>query len=207
MHDDLIDAVTHVVGQGIAPKDKVCIGGGSYGGYTTLVGLTFTPEQFTCGVDIVGPSSLITLFENMPPYWRPMEAVLKVRVGDWTSGEGKKGLESRSPLFKADKIVRPLLIGQGANDPRVTQVESDQIVKAMQARKIPVSYILYSDEGHGFAREPNRLSFFAATEAFLSAHLGGKYQPATAEEFKGTTMKVLAGLKGVPGLSALVKSL
>ncbi len=207
MHDDLIDAVKWAVDSGIAPADKVCIGGGSYGGYATLIGLTFTPDTFACGVDIVGPSNLVTLFQNMPPYWRPMEAVLKVRVGDWTTPEGKKGLEARSALFKVDRIAKPLLIGQGANDPRVTQVEADQIVKAMQKKKIPVSYILYSDEGHGFYREPNRLSFYAATEAFLSAHLGGKYQPATADEFKGTTMKVLAGAKGVPGLPALVNEL
>jgi len=207
MHDDLLDAVAWAVAQGITPRDKVCIGGGSYGGYATLIGLTFTPEVFACGVDIVGPSSLVTLFENMPPYWKPMEAVLKARVGDWTSAEGKKFLESRSALFKADEIVRPLLIGQGANDPRVTQVESDQLVKAMQARGIPVTYVLFPDEGHGFARTPNRMVFFAAAEAFLSAHLGGVYQPAGAEEFKGTTMKVLAGDRGVPGLPGLIEQL
>jgi len=207
MHDDLIDSVNWAVAQGIAQKDKVCIMGGSYGGYATLVGLTFTPDTFACGVDIVGPSNILTLLASIPPYWKPMQDVFKTRVGDWTTPEGKKMLLDRSPLTHVDAIKAPLLIGQGANDPRVKQAEADQIVHAMKAKKIPVSYILFPDEGHGFARVPNKLAFFAAAEAFLSAHLGGQYEPATAEQLKGTTMKVPDGAYGIPGFPALMSSM
>ncbi len=199
MHDDLIDAVNWAVAQGVAQKDKICIAGGSYGGYATLVGLTMTPDVFACGVDIVGPSSIITLLKSIPPYWKPMIDMFKVRVGDWTTPEGKKDLESRSPLNHVDKIKKPLLIGQGANDPRVKQAESDQIVKAMQAKNIPVSYVLFPDEGHGFARTENSQAFFAVAEAFLSKHLGGKYQPTTKAGLKRSTMQIKAGKSGIPG--------
>ncbi len=207
MHDDLIDSVNWAVAQGIAQKDKVCIMGGSYGGYATLVGLTFTPDVFACGVNIVGPSNILTLLASIPPYWKPMQDVFKTRVGDWTTPEGKKMLIDRSPLTHVNAIKAPLLIGQGANDPRVKQAEADQIVNAMQAKKIPVSYILFPDEGHGFARVPNKLAFFAAAEAFLSAHLGGQYEPATAAQLKGTTMKVEDGVYGIPGFPALMSDL
>ncbi len=207
MHDDLIDSVNWAVAQGIAQKDKVCIMGGSYGGYATLVGLTFTPDTFACGVDIVGPSNILTLLASIPAYWKPMQDVFKTRVGDWTTPEGKKMLLDRSPLSHVDAIKAPLLIGQGANDPRVKQAEADQIVAAMKQKKIPVSYILFPDEGHGFAREPNRLAFFAAAEAFLSAHIGGQYEPATADQLKGTTMKVEDGVYGIPGFPALMQTL
>lgn len=205
MHDDLIDSVNWAVKNKIAAKDKVCIAGGSYGGYATLVGLTFTPDVFACGVDIVGPSNIVTLLEAIPPYWKPMQDLFKTRVGDWTTAEGKAKLLAQSPLTHVDKIVKPLLIGQGANDPRVKKAESDQIVAAMKARKIPVSYVLFPDEGHGFRREPNRLAFFAAMEAFLSAHLGGVYQPVSAEEIKGSSVKVPSGVHGIPGFPAVVK--
>jgi dipeptidyl aminopeptidase/acylaminoacyl peptidase len=207
MHNDLLDSVDWAVKEGIAQSDKICIMGGSYGGYATLVGLTFTPEKFACGVDIVGPSRIITLLESIPAYWKPMQNIFKTRVGDWTTPEGRTKLDEASPLTRVDAIVRPLLIGQGANDPRVKQAEADQIVKAMQERDIPVSYVLFPDEGHGFARPPNSLAFWAATEAFLSAHLGGKYQPAEATEFEGTTMKVPSGVYGIPGFKALVESM
>ncbi len=152
MHDDLIDAVDWAIADKIADPKRVAIAGGSYGGYATLVGLTFTPGKFACGVDIVGPSNLLTLLSTIPPYWAPAMQMFKDRVGDPTTEEGKKLLNERSPLNLADKIERPLLIGQGANDPRVKKAESDQIVQAMEAKKIPVTYILFPDEGHGFAR-------------------------------------------------------
>jgi len=152
MHDDLLDAVKWAVDEGVADKDKVAIMGGSYGGYATLVGMTYTPDVFAAGVDIVGPSSLVTLLQNIPPYWAPFMPVMKVRVGDVDTEEGRAALLKRSPLELVDKIKKPLLIGQGANDPRVTQLEADQIVKAMQEHNIPVTYVLYPDEGHGFAR-------------------------------------------------------
>jgi dipeptidyl aminopeptidase/acylaminoacyl peptidase len=199
MHDDLIDAVEWAVDEGIAQKDKVCIMGGSYGGYATLVGLTFTPDVFTCGVDIVGPSSLVTLLENVPPYWIPFMPVMKVRVGDVDTEEGRAELLKRSPLRLVDKIKKPLLIGQGANDPRVKQLEADQIVKAMQDKRIPVTYVLYPDEGHGFLLEENRMSFNAVAEAFLAEHLGGRYEPI-GDDFEDSSIHIPAGADQVPGV-------
>jgi dipeptidyl aminopeptidase/acylaminoacyl peptidase len=174
--------------------------GGSYGGYATLVGLTFTPEQFVCGVDIVGPSNLNTLLETVPPYWKPMFRLFSTRVGDPTTEEGKALLKARSPLTYADRIQRPLLIAQGANDPRVKQAESDQIIEAMQAKDIPVTYALYPDEGHGFARPENWLSFTAVTEAFLSDVLGGGCEPV-GDDFAGSSITVPVGAALVPGLA------
>jgi dipeptidyl aminopeptidase/acylaminoacyl peptidase len=199
MHDDLLDAVSWAVEKGIALEDKVAIMGGSYGGYATLWGLAATPEIFACGVDIVGPSNLITLAENIPPYWAPLAPMLTQRMGDWTTEEGREFLLSRSPLQHVDRIQRPLLIGQGANDPRVKQQESDQIVQAMQAKGIPVTYVLYPDEGHGFARPENNLSFFAVAEAFLAEHLGGRYEPV-GDDFQGASITVPEGAALVPGL-------
>jgi len=199
MHDDLIDAVNWAVDNGIAQKDKIAIMGGSYGGYATLVGMTFTPDVFACGVDIVGPSSLVTLLENIPPYWAPFMPVMKIRVGDVETEEGRTALLERSPLTLVDKIKKPLLIGQGANDPRVTQLEADQIVEAMQKKNIPVTYVLYPDEGHGFALERNRMSFNAVTEAFLSEHLSGEFEPV-GDDFEESSIHVPAGADQVPGL-------
>jgi dipeptidyl aminopeptidase/acylaminoacyl peptidase len=199
MHDDLIDAVNWAVDEKIADKEKIAIMGGSYGGYATLVGLTFTPDEFACGVDIVGPSNLQTLLETIPPYWTPMLNMLTTRVGDHRTVEGRKLLKERSPLTYVDKIKKPLLIGQGANDPRVKQTESDQIVKALQGKNIPVTYVLYPDEGHGFARPENRLSFNAVAEIFLSQILGGRSEPI-GNDFKNSSITVPNGLEYVPTL-------
>ncbi|NES77624.1 MULTISPECIES: S9 family peptidase [unclassified Okeania] len=175
MHDDLIDGVNWLVEKGIADKDKIAIMGGSYGGYATLVGLTFTPEVFAAGVDIVGPSNLITLMQTIPPYWEPLKKVFFHRVGNLETEA--EFLQSRSPLFFVDKIEKPLLIGQGANDPRVKESESTQIVKAMEDAGKPIEYVLYKDEGHGFARPENRLHFYAIAEEFLAKYLGGIFEP------------------------------
>ena len=199
MHDDLIDAVNWTVDQKIADKNKVAIMGGSYGGYATLVGLTFTPDFFACGVDIVGPSNLVTLLETIPPYWTPMINMFTSRVGDFRTEEGKKYLLSRSPITYVDSIKKPLLIGQGANDPRVNQAEADQIVKAMQAKNIPVTYVLFPDEGHGFARPENRMSFNAVAEIFLSQFLGGRSEPI-GDDFKNSSITVPTGAQYVPTL-------
>ncbi len=199
MHNDLIDGVDWAIREKIAQPEKVAIYGGSYGGYATLVGLTFTPEKFACGVDIVGPSNIVTLLKTIPPYWAPAIQMFKDRVGDFTTEEGKKFLVERSPLTYVDRIKRPLLIAQGAKDPRVKQSESDQIVKAMQAHKIPVTYVLFSDEGHGFARPANSLAFNAVSEAFLARHLGGRYESIGAA-FQGSTIQVDVGAEDVPGL-------
>ena len=180
MHDDLIDGVNWLVEKGIANKDEIAIMGGSYGGYSTLVGLTFTPEVFAAGVDIVGPSNLITLMETIPPYWKPLKRVFSHRMGDIETEP--EFLRSRSPLFFVDKIQKPLLIGQGANDPRVKESESEQIVQAMKDAGKPVEYVLYEDEGHGFARPENRLHFYAIAEEFLAKYLGGKFEPAGSIE-------------------------
>jgi len=204
MHDDLLDAVAWAEKEKIADRDKVAIMGGSYGGYATLVGLTFTPEEFACGVDIVGPSSIVTLLNTIPPYWAPAIQQFKDRVGDHTTEEGRKFLDERSPLHRVSAIKRPLLIGQGANDPRVKQSEADQIVAAMEEKNIPVTYVLYPDEGHGFARPENRLSFFAVTEAFLAENLGGRYEPV-GDAFSNSTIEVPHGAADVPGLSEALK--
>lgn len=175
MHDDLIDGVNWLVEQGIADQDKIAIMGGSYGGYATLAGLTFTPEVFAAGVDIVGPSNLMTLMQTIPPYWEPLKKQFFYRVGNLETEQ--EFLKSRSPLFFVDKITKPLLIGQGANDPRVKESESEQIVKAMEDAGKPVKYVLYTDEGHGFARPENRLHFYAIAEEFLAEYLGGRFEP------------------------------
>jgi len=180
MHDDLIDGKNWAVQQGYADPKKICIYGGSYGGYATLVGVTFTPDDFTCGVDIVGPSNIVTLIASIPPYWAPLKAVFDKRVGHIE--KDKEFLESRSPLFKAGQIKVPLLIAQGANDPRVKQAESDQIVAAMRKNNKPVEYIVFPDEGHGFARPENRLKFYAAAEAFLGKYLSGRVEPPSDGE-------------------------
>ena len=205
MHDDLIDAVQWAVREGIVDKAKVAILGGSYGGYAALVGLTFTPDVFACGVDIVGPSNLVTLLNTIPPYWEPGIAMFTTRVGDHRTEAGRQFLESRSPLTFVERIQRPLLIGQGANDPRVKQSEADQIVTAMQRRGIPVIYVLYPDEGHGFARPENSRSFNAVVEAFLSRYLGGRVEPV-GRDFEGSTITVPMGGENVPGLPAALEA-
>jgi dipeptidyl aminopeptidase/acylaminoacyl peptidase len=203
MHDDLIDAVQWAVKNRITDADKVAIMGGSYGGYATLAGLTFTPEAFACGVDIVGPSNLATLLKTIPPYWEAGKAQFYKRMGDPTTEEGRKLLHDRSPLFKADAIKRPLLIGQGANDPRVNQAESDQIVKAMAAKNIPVTYVLFPDEGHGFARPENSIAFNAVAEQFLGKCLSGRVEPIGGA-LKASSAKVPHGKEFVPGLPQAV---
>lgn len=199
MHEDLLDAVDWAIAQKIADPQRVAITGGSYGGYATLVGLTFTPDKFACGVDIVGPSNILTLLNTIPPYWASGLQMFKDRVGDKDTEEGRKFLESRSPLNFVQRIERPLLIGQGANDPRVKQSEADQIVHAMQKKHIPVTYVLFPDEGHGFARPENSMAFNAVTEAFLAKQLGGRYEPI-GKDFEGSTITVPTGADDVPGL-------
>jgi dipeptidyl aminopeptidase/acylaminoacyl peptidase len=171
------------------------------------VGLTFTPDTFSCGVDIVGPSNLVTLIESFPPYWQPfMEVTWYKHVGDPRTEEGKKFLLTRSPITRIDQIRRPLLIGQGANDPRVTRKESDQIVAAMSAHSIPVTYAIYADEGHGFARPENRISFYAIAENFLSGCLGGRAEPI-GDDAKGASLAVPDGAANVPGLKDALATL
>jgi dipeptidyl aminopeptidase/acylaminoacyl peptidase len=174
MHNDLVDAVQWTIDKGIADPKKVAIFGGSYGGYAALVGATFTPDLFCCAVDIVGPSNLNTLIRTIPPYWSTFLATFHKRVGNPDTEE--EFLNSRSPLFRVDQIKIPILIGQGANDPRVKEAESEQIVEVMKRKGIEYEYMLFPDEGHGFAKPENRLKFFAAAEKFLAKQLGGRYE-------------------------------
>jgi dipeptidyl aminopeptidase/acylaminoacyl peptidase len=199
MHDDLLDAVEWAVVNGHAERDRIAIMGGSYGGYATLVGLAYTPDVFACGVDIVGPSNLETLLDTIPPYWAPMVKQFHDRMGDPTTPEGLQLLKDCSPIHRADKIARPLLIGQGANDPRVKQSESDQIVAAMQGHGIPVTYVLFPDEGHGFHRPENTIAFNAIVEGFLATCLGGRAEPL-GDVIAASTAQVLTGEDMVQGL-------
>jgi dienelactone hydrolase len=182
MQDDISDGVKYLIEQGIADPDKVCIMGGSYGGYATLAGVTFTPELYTCGVNIVGVSNLISLINSIPAYWGPARTIFTQRMGDPDTEEGRAQLERQSPINHVDKIQRPLLVIHGANDPRVKQAEADQIVVAMRERDLDVEYIVAPDEGHGFRVRENRLAMFARTEAFLANHLGGRHQTDMPED-------------------------
>lgn len=200
MHNDLIDAVDWAIDQQIADPEKVAIMGGSYGGYATLVGISFTPDTFACGVDIVGVSSLVTVIESFPDYWKPfLEGTWYKFVGDPSNPQERADMLARSPISRIDAIKVPLLIGQGENDPRVTKQESDQLVEAMSQKGLPVTYINYPDEGHGFSRPENRISFFAITEAFLSQCLQGRHEPVN-NDFEGSSLQVLHGIEYTPGL-------
>lgn len=176
MQDDITWGVKHLISKGISDEERVAVMGGSYGGYATLAGLAFTPELFACGVDIVGPSNIFTLLESVPAYWEAGRAFLYGMVGDPNTEEGMRRIEEASPLFSADKINKPLLIIQGANDPRVKKAEADQIAIALRDRGHEVSYLLADDEGHGFAKPVNRMAMFAEIERFLAEHIGGRYQ-------------------------------
>ena len=177
MRTDLLDARDWAVAEGIADPSRFAIMGGSYGGYAVLTALAFTPDAFTCGVDIVGPSNLNTLIASIPPYWKPLLKIFHERMG-----EDPEFLASQSPLFKADQIRAPLLVAQGANDPRVRQHESDQIVEMLRRNSIPVTYIAFPDEGHGFANPRNSKRFTALAESFLAQHLGGRTEPQHPDE-------------------------
>ncbi|HWN67412.1 MAG TPA: alpha/beta fold hydrolase, partial [Haliangium sp.] len=195
MQHDLTDGVKWLIAQGIADPARVCIFGGSYGGYATLAGVTFTPELYKCGVPYVAPSSLITLIESFPAYWRPfLQGTFYARVGDPAKAEERKDLEARSPLNFADRIRVPLLLVHGANDPRVKQAESDQIIVALREKGQAVEYITAPDEGHGFRSPENRMALAVALERFLARHLGGRQQadvpPAVAERLAAITVDV-----------------
>jgi dipeptidyl aminopeptidase/acylaminoacyl peptidase len=190
MHDDLIDAADWAVKQGYVDAKKIAIMGGSYGGYATLAGLTVTPDYFACGVDIVGPSNLRTLLKAIPPYWTTIKSTFNKRMGNIDDPKDEALIREASPLFKADRIRKPLLIGQGANDPRVNKAESEQIVDAIEKNKGAVTYVVYSDEGHGFARPENRIDFNARTEVFLAQCLNGRSEAMQGEKVPGSTAVV-----------------
>ena len=190
MQDDLTNGVAWAVSQKIADPKRVAIEGGSYGGYAALAGAAFTPDLYRCAVDECGPSNLFTLLKSLPPYWEVMRAMFFTRVGDPDKPADKPLLTRASPLFVVDKIKIPLLIGQGANDPRVKQAEAEQIVDGIAKHGGSAIYVLYPDEGHGFARPANRLDFIARTEKFLADNLGGRFEPMHADRIPGSTAKV-----------------
>jgi dienelactone hydrolase len=182
MQDDITWGVKHLIEQGTVDKSRVAIMGGSYGGYATLAGLAFTPDLYACGVDIVGPSNIFTLLDSIPAYWEAGRAFLYGMVGDPNTDEGQARIQEASPLFSASRIQKPLLIIQGANDPRVKQAEADQIAIALRDRGHDVSYLLAEDEGHGFAKPVNRMAMYAEVERFLADKIGGRYQESMPED-------------------------
>ena len=169
MQDDITDGVKWLIGQGIADPARIAIYGGSYGGYATLAGLCFTPELYACGIDYVGVSNLFTFMQTIPPYWRPMLEMMYEQVGNPETD--REQLAATSPALHAENIRVPLLIAQGANDPRVNKAESDQMVEALRQRGITVEYMVKDNEGHGFHNQENRFDFYRAVEKFLQAHL------------------------------------
>jgi len=202
MHDDLIDAVDWAVARGIADPQRVGFYGASYGGYSALTAATRTPEVFACIVDIFGVANLLTFMAAIPPYWKPWFSVWKNRLGDPDTEAGRAFLTERSPLTHIERAFRPILIAQGLEDVRVTRAESEQIVAALRHRNVPVTYVTFRDEGHGFSRPENQIAFRAVTEVFLAKHLGGAAEPIDrARDFKGSTLAVEVGAELVPGLS------
>jgi dipeptidyl aminopeptidase/acylaminoacyl peptidase len=197
MQDDVTWGVKYLVAEGIADPKRVGIMGGSYGGYTTLAGVAFTPDVYAAAVDVVGPSNLITLFDSIPPYWESDRKMFYERVGDPTTPEGKALLMERSPLNSANKIKTPLLVAQGANDPRVNRREAEQIVIALRDRGFPVEYILAPDEGHGFARPVNNMALYMASEKFLARYLGGRYQEGGTPEVTARLTEITVDPKTV----------
>ncbi|MEP6947319.1 MAG: S9 family peptidase [Acidobacteriota bacterium] len=182
MQDDLTWGVKYLVGEGIADPKRVGILGGSYGGYATLAGVTFTPDLYSAAVAIVAPSNLETLLQSIPPYWEAIRTVFYKRMGDPNTPAGLAQMKRQSPLYSADKIKTPLMVVQGANDPRVNKREADQIIIALRDRNYPVEYLVAPDEGHGFARPVNNSAMIAAAEKFLAKHLGGRYQQSMTPE-------------------------
>lgn len=197
MQDDITWGVKHLIKEGIADEKRVGIMGGSYGGYATLAGLAFTPDLYACGVDIVGPSNIFTLLESVPAYWEAGRAFLYGMVGDPETEEGESRIREASPLFSADKINKPLLIIQGANDPRVKKAEADQIVIALRDRGHDVSYLLAEDEGHGFTKPLNRMAMYAEVEKFLSEKLGGRYQKTMSTDVEKTLQQLQVDINEV----------
>ena len=197
MQDDITWGVKYLVAEGIADPKRIGIIGGSYGGYATLAGVAFTPDLYAAAVSIVGPSNLITLLDSIPPYWEAARKIFYVRMGDPRTPEGRKLLEQQSPLNSASKIKTPLLVAQGANDPRVKKAESEQIVIALRDRGFPVEYILAPDEGHGFARPVNNMALFAAAEKFFARHIGGRYQETMTPEVEARLKEITVDPKTV----------
>jgi dipeptidyl aminopeptidase/acylaminoacyl peptidase len=203
MNDDLVDQARWAIDHGLAQRDKIALFGGSYGGYATLAGMTFTPDTFACGIDVVGPANLETFMATIPPFWS-LDNFAK-RVGDPRTAEGRALLRARSPINRVNQVTKPILIGQGANDSRVPQAESDRMVEALKKNGVKVTYLLYPDEGHGFLRPQNNMSFFAVSEIFLGRCLGGRYE-SIGDALEGSSVTVPYGANLIPGLEPALKS-
>lgn len=197
MQDDITWGVKYLTDQGIADKERIAIMGGSYGGYATLAGMAFTPKLYACGIDIVGPANIFTLLDSIPPYWEAGRAFLYGMTGNPTTEEGKKLIHAASPLFSANKIEKPLLVIQGANDPRVKKAEAEQIVIALRDKGKQVRYLLAEDEGHGFAKPVNNMAMFAEIEKFLADVLGGRYQESIPENVKKRLKELTVDIRSV----------
>jgi dipeptidyl aminopeptidase/acylaminoacyl peptidase len=191
MSDDVDDGVDWAIAQGIADPERIAITGGSYGGYAVLTALTRTPTKYACGIDLVGPSNLETLIATVPVYWESMRKAWLRSVGDPGTPEGLQSLRDRSPLHRADSVRRPLMIGQGANDPRVKQSEAEQMVAALKENGVPVTYALFPDEGHGFGRPANAICFAALKEIFLARYLGGLAEPLHEQELQASSLELI----------------
>jgi dipeptidyl aminopeptidase/acylaminoacyl peptidase len=202
MDDDLLDGVAWAIREKIADPARIAIMGGSYGGYATLASLTRNPDTYACGVDLVGPSELELLIKTIPPYWASGRPRFLKAIGNPDTEEGRALLKERSPLYQADRIKKPLLIAQGENDPRVKKEQSDKIVETMQAKGIPVTYLLYRREGHGFAEPQNNISYAAIVETFLGKCLGGRIAPIAPQDLKGASVEIPAGEGLIAGYAA-----
>jgi len=206
MQDDLTWGVKYLIANGTADPKRIGIMGGSYGGYATLAGVTFTPDVYSAAVAIVAPSNLQTLLQSIPPYWESIRATFYKRMGDPNTPEGLAQMKRQSPLYSADKIKTPLMVVQGANDPRVNKREADQIVIALRDRNYPVEYLVAPDEGHGFARPVNNSAMIAAAEKFLAKHLGGRYQESMTPEVQKRLSEITVDPKTVTITTPAVQS-
>jgi dipeptidyl aminopeptidase/acylaminoacyl peptidase len=207
MDDDLLDAVAWAIRERIADPERIAIFGGSYGGYATLVGMTRDADTYACGVDLVGPSDLERLLATIPPYWAASRPLLLKALGSPDTEEGRALLKERSPIYQAGRIKKPMLVAQGLNDPRVKKEQSDLIADTLKSKNIPVTYLLYKDEGHGFARPESNISFVAITESFLGKCLGGRVAPVTASDLKGASLEIPAGADAIEGYNAAKQAL
>lgn len=206
MHDDLLDSVQWAIEKGVTAKDRVAVMGLSYGGYSTLVSLSFTPDRFQCGVDLAGPSNLPRLISAMPDWWSWQRPQFVNRVGDPATKDGAADLMRRSPIARVDAITKPLLVTNGANDPRIFPDQSQEIVDAMTARGKPVTYAFYPDEGHVYVKDATNISFAAIAEHFLSKCLGGPAEPY-GNDLAGSRVELKAGAAFVPGLERAIKAI
>jgi dipeptidyl aminopeptidase/acylaminoacyl peptidase len=207
MDDDLLDAVAWAIRKRIADPARIAIFGGSYGGYAALVGMTRDADTYACGVDLFGVSELERFLASIPPYWTAFRPQLLKALGSPDTEEGRALLKERSPLYQADRIKKPMLVAQGLNDARVKKEQSDLIVETLKSKAIPVTYLLYNDEGHGFDKPESNISFVAITESFLGKCVGGRVAPVTASDLKGASLEIPVGADAIEGYNSAKQAL